>query len=130
MTLNGSQSNSTETSMICVLGVAGAKGSIELYGVNTARKVTMHGWFAQSMGFSVLSDRPPCLIAVDSDALSADIIAALQANGHSVVVMPAVGSASRQTAESGPAKYRRSAKDVCHLAMGLAESIPHSPELQ
>ena len=123
--------NSTETSMICVLGVAGARGSIELYGVNTARKVTMHGWFAQSMGFSVLSDRPPCLIAVDSDALPADFIAALQANGHSVVVMPAAGSVpSAQTVQPSTAKYRRSAKEVCHLAMGLAESIPHSQELQ
>lgn len=118
--------NCTETSMICVLGVAGVRGSIELYGVNTARKVTMHGWFAQSLSLSVLGDRPPCLIAVDADALSADFIAALQAQGHSVVVMPATGAAPDQTATKGQAgndTYRRSAKDVCHLAIGLAEGI-------
>jgi hypothetical protein len=118
-------SQTTETSMICVLGVAGVQGAIELYGVNASREVTMHGWFAQPTGYSVLSDRPPCLIAVDNDTLSSDMITCLRSRGHSVVVMPSAGLPSQS-------KYRRSAKDVCHLAMGLAQSYnaPSSRELQ
>lgn len=113
-----------ETSMICVLGVAGIKGSIELYGVNSSRKVTVHGWFSQGMGLSVLIARPTCLIAVDAGALPAESIAELQSSGHRVVVMPVTG-----TADSGPVgkvqdhgpNHRRSAKDVCYLAIRLSE---------
>lgn len=111
----------TETSMICVLGVAGVQGAIELYGVNGSREVTMHGWFAQPTGYSVLSERPPCLIAVDNDTLSDDMIASLRSCGHSVVVMPSTGLPSQS-------KYRRTAKDVCQLAMGLASSCPSTSQ--
>ena len=118
-------SQNTETSMICVLGVASVQGAIELYGVNASREVTMHGWFTQPTGYSVLSDRPPCLIAVDNDTLTSDMITCLRSRGHSVVVMPSSVLPSQ-------VKYRRSAKDVCQLAMGLAESYtnPGSHGLQ
>ena len=118
---------SSETSMICVLGVAGVKGSIELYGVNCARKVTIHGWFAQGMGLSVLSERPPCLIAVDTGALPPETIAALQDKGHRVVVMPGAAPASidrTPTEEALRTANRRTAKEICNLAIRLAECTP------
>ena len=108
-------SQNTETSMICVLGVASVQGAMELYGINASREVTMHGWFSQPAGYSVLSDRPPCLIAVDNDTLTSDMITGLRSQGHSVVVMPSPVLPRH-------VKYRRSAKDVCQLAIGLAES--------
>jgi hypothetical protein len=112
----------TETNMVCVLGVASVKGAVELYAVNTSREVTMHGWFDRNAGFALLSDRPPCLIAVDADCISSDMIAALRLMGHAVVVMPTTGKSNRS-------KFRRSAKDVCQLAMGFAGSISRSPAM-
>jgi hypothetical protein len=103
--------------MVCVLGVAGVRGAVELYAVNGAREVTMHGWFVQDAGFSVLNDRPPSLVAVDAGALPDDMIRHLRDRGHTVVVMPTVGRPSRSN-------YRRSAKDVCQLALGLADCMP------
>ena len=108
------EQNISGQNMVCVLGVTGAQGAVELYAVNPSREVTMHGWFAQMTGFSVLSERLPCLVAVDSDALSDDMIAALRIKGHHVVVMPTVN-------RSAQSKYRRTAKDVCQFAMGLAD---------
>jgi hypothetical protein len=107
----------TERNMVCVLGVAGVRGAVELYAVNSSREVTMHGWFVQHAGFSVLNDRPPCLVAVDAGALPEEMIVHLRDQGHTVVVMPTVGRPSRSS-------YRRTAKDVCQLAMGLADCMP------
>jgi hypothetical protein len=106
----------TESSMIYVLGVAGGRGAIELYGVNGSWEVTMHGWFNKLTGYSVLSSRPPCLIAADNDTLSSDMIDTLRERGHSVVIMPSSGLPSQS-------RYKRSAKDVCQLAMGLADTL-------
>ena len=99
--------------MISIVGIAGRQGVVELYGVNGAREVTMHGWFGQPAAFSMLSERPPCLIAVDASALSPDMVALLRDKGHAVVVMPSQRAKCK-------AKGRRSAKDVCRLALGLA----------
>ena len=38
--------------MVCVLGVVGVKGAVELYAVNGSREVTMHGWFVQQAGLA------------------------------------------------------------------------------
>ena len=111
------------TNMICVLGVAGVQGAVEVYGVNSAREVTMHGWFVQNAGFAVLNERPSCLIAIDAGVLPDDMISELRDKGHSVVVMPA-------TVLPSETKYRRSAKDVCQLAMGLAGSYSGAVTLQ
>ena len=102
---------------VCVLGVAGVQGAIEVYAVNSAREVTMHGWFVQDAGFAVLSRRPNCLIAIDAGTLPDDMILALRQQGHCVVVVPTTGL-PRQS------HYRRTARDVCQLAMGLAGSYP------
>ncbi len=109
----------TERNMVCVLGVAGIRGAVELYAVNGSREVTMHGWFVQSAGFLVLNDRPPCLVAVDAGSLPDDMIRHLRDRGHTVVVMPTVGRPSRSS-------FRRTAKDVCQLALGLADSFPET----
>lgn len=113
-------SQNAERNMVCVLGVAGVRGAVELYAVNGSREVTMHGWFVQQAGFSVLSDRPPCLVAVDTGSLSDEMIRLLRDRGHTVVVMPSSSRSSRTS-------YRRSAKDVCQLALGLADSLPDTP---
>jgi hypothetical protein len=115
--------NHTGSNMVCVLGVAGVQGAVELYAVNAAREVTMHGWFVQNTGFSVLSDRPNCLIAVDAGVLPDEMIAVLRDRGHSVVVMPSTGLPSQSN-------YRRTARDVCQLAMGLAGSYSGSAPRQ
>ncbi|MEQ1696223.1 MAG: hypothetical protein ABL901_10340 [Hyphomicrobiaceae bacterium] len=109
-----------ERNMVCVLGVAGVRGAVELYAVNGSREVTMHGWFVQDAGFSVLSDRPPCLVAIDAGALPDEMIRHLRDRGHTVVVMPTIGRPSRSN-------YRRTAKDVCQLALGLADCMPDAP---
>jgi hypothetical protein len=103
------------TDLICVFGVAGADHAVEVYGVNASREVTMHGWFRQSIGVCVLAQRPACLIAVDSESLSDELIGELRRSGHSVIVMPTTGLPSQSS-------YKRSAKDVCQLAIGLAGS--------
>lgn len=115
----------TERNMVCVLGVVGVKGAVELYAVNGSREVTMHGWFVQQAGLTVLSERPPCLVAVDAGALPDAMIKHLRDRGHTVIVMPTAGRPNRSN-------YRRTAKDVCQLAMGLADSCqaPSSRTLQ
>lgn len=97
--------------MISILGVAGTPAAVELYGLNAAREVTMHGWFDQPAVFSMLSQRPPCLIAIDAGALSSDVVALLLERGHAVVIVPALAPKSRK---------KRSAKDVCRSVLGLA----------
>lgn len=107
-------SSDTDTQTICVLGVAGSETAVELYGVNVAREVTVHGWFQQSESFMVLANRPLCLIAVDAGALPCEFVDELRRLGHEVVIMPVPRSGGR-------ASYRRTARDVCQLAVGLAD---------
>lgn len=99
-------------SIVAVAGAQGAVELVELYGLNGEREVTMHGWFGQPTVFSMLRDRPPCLIAVEASALPPDMVASLRDKGHSVVVMPSVRAKSLM-------RRRRSAKDVCRLVLGL-----------
>ena len=42
----------SDRNMVCVLGVVGVKGAVELYAVNGSREVTMHGWFVQQAGLA------------------------------------------------------------------------------
>lgn len=109
----------SDRNMVCVLGVVGVKGAVELYAVNGSREVTMHGWFVQQAGLAVLSERPPCFVAVDAGSLPDAMIKHLRDLGHTVVVMPHAARTSRSN-------YRRTAKDVCQLALGLAESYSSS----
>ncbi len=110
----------SETRTICVLGVAGSNGLVELFGLNTLKEVTVRGWFNQLTGYSVLMGRPPCLIAVDEKALPGELIGCLRAAGHTVVVMP-----SRTSPR--PSSFRRSAEAICMLAMGLAKTSTGVP---
>lgn len=107
-------SNGEITRTICVLGVAGRESAVELYGVNDAREVTVHGWFQLDESFLVLADRPRCLIAIDAGALPTEFIGELLRLGHSVVIMPNGRRGDR------PA-FRRTARDICHLAAGMAD---------
>ena len=115
MTPHGSQ-----TLTICVLGVAGSNGLVELFGLNTSKQVTVRAWFNQLTGYSVLMGRPPCLIAVDERALPAELIGCLRAAGHTVVVMPS-RTLPRQSSS------RRSAEAICMLATGLAKTCSEVP---
>lgn len=101
-----------ETRTICVLRVAGKEGAVELYGVNAAREVTVHGWFQLTECFLVLANRPRCLIAIDAGALPTEFIRELIRMGHTVVNMPSPKPAGR-------AHYRRTARDVCQLAVRI-----------
>lgn len=105
---------SEETHTICVFGIAGRECAVELYGVNAAREVTVHGWFQLIECFLVLAGRPRCLIAIDAGALPIEFIRELLRMGHGVVIMPSHRSAGR-------AQYRRTARDICHLAAGISD---------
>ena len=74
---------------------------------------------ALQAGLAVLSERPPCFVAVDAGSLPDAMIKHLRDLGHTVVVMPHAARTSRSN-------YRRTAKDVCQLALGLAESYSSS----
>ncbi len=105
---------SDETALtMCVLGVAGSNDIIELYGINRGSAVVVHGWFQQSTGFAVLAGRSPCLIAVDALSLPDECVSELRRRGHTVIILPPTVTRSRSA-------YRRTAKDMCQLAMGLA----------
>jgi transposase len=107
--------------MTAIFGVAGVDDTIEIYAVNNARENTLHGWFQEYSGFLVLSNHPPCMIAIDYETLSDEIIAGLRDKGHAVVVMPPRPIPC--TKRSG-----RTAKEVCQLAVGLAEAYrAHTP---
>lgn len=109
-----------ETRTICVLGVAGKESAVEIYGVNAAREVTIHGWFQLSECFLVLANRPRCLIAIDADTLPSEFIREMLRLGHSVIVMPVAPS----IASSRP--YRRTAREICNLIVSTqAELFDH-----
>ena len=107
-----------ETRTICVLGVAGCENAVELYGVNAAHEVTIHGWFQMTESFFVLVDRPRCLIAADAGVLPDEFVRELFRQGHCVVVMPA-------SKRPGKKQNKRTARELCRLAVGMTGAGQH-----
>ena len=70
------------------MGMAVFDNVVELYGVDGAGTMTLHGWFPHATGISLLSNLPPCLIAVDGQAMPAALADSLQGMGHSAYVVP------------------------------------------
>jgi hypothetical protein len=111
-------SGDVETRTICVLGVAGCESAVELYGVNAAHEVTIHGWFQLTESFLVLADRPRCLIAADAGVLPDEFVRELFRQGHCVIVMPI-------PSRPGKKRHRRTARELCRLAVGMTGQSQH-----
>ena len=97
--------------MISILGVAvSPAAAVELYGLNAAQEVTLHGWFDQSAVLTMLRHRPPCLIAIDAGVLPADVIVSLRESGHEVEIVPALTANGLE---------KRRAEHVCRHVLDL-----------
>lgn len=108
-------SNDGTTRKLCVLGIAGMEGAIEIYGVNTLREVTIDGRFDLEEFILVLAERPPSLIAIDADAPCTKFFLELIRLGHRVVIMPVPSISSSE-------QLPRTARDICRLVVDFADS--------
>ena len=72
----------------CVFGVTVDSGILEIYGVDSANAVTLHGWFDYRVGLAILASRTPCIISTQADDLPEEVLDALRAAGHGVITGP------------------------------------------
>ncbi len=82
--------------------------------------VVMRGWFPKAAALRIMSDRPPCHIAISGDPLPSDVIAGMQAQGHSAIIMSRAGT--QRTTRSG-----QHAEDICRVALGYAAASVSTP---
>ena len=104
------------------MGMAVFEEFVELYSVDDAGAMTLHGWFPHATGISLLSNLPPCLIAVDGQDIPDALADSLEGMGHSAFVVPAP-IVDQETA--------RSAEDLWRIAMnGVTQSVRSSFRVQ
>ena len=94
----------------CVFGVTVDSGILEIYGVDPANAVTIHGWFDYSVGLAILAGRTPSIISAQADDLPEEVLDALRAAGHGVITAP-----SHPRQRNSHSKIR--AKSLCEGAV-------------
>jgi hypothetical protein len=100
----------------CAVGVSVAGQMIEVCAMAPLGNVVLHGWFPKSVALAMLTNRPPCHIAIAGEPLSREVMAGFQARGHAAIVMSKLGMA--RTPKSG-----RVAADICRVALRLSETF-------
>lgn len=90
------------------MGMAVFEEFVELYSVDDAGAMTLHGWFPHAAGISILSNLPPCLIALDGQDVPDALADSLEGMGHAAFVVAPPIAARENT---------RSAEDLWRIAM-------------